>query len=93
LIIATRVTFGKIQSFRNHLGPNQDIELSGSKIRKHLAEEVFLLHGIRVDAVDLRLGQDRLDDIFESLGADAFSADLRALALWADLWARELRSP
>ena len=72
-------------SFRNHLRANQDVELSGSKVAKHLLIGALGANRVAIQTRDPRAGEFLAQFFFELLRAGSEKINVLRAALRAGL--------
>ena len=79
---------GKIQTLRNHLGSNQDVDLAGSEFTQHLGIGTSLLHGVGIHPGNLGTRKGAADPFLHTLGSDSRVTDAGITALRAPIRGR-----
>ena len=57
----------KVESLGDHLGPQEDLDLLGTKVAQDIAHGIFLTGGVSIEARDPSLGEDLFEHFLHFL--------------------------
>ena len=65
----------EVQSFGDHLGADEDVDLAGTEVAEDAAVILLALEGVGVHALDSRVGEKLREGVLDALGAQAGVTD------------------
>lgn len=74
---------GEVEAFGDHLGADEEVDFLGAEVAQGVAELVFAVHDVGVDAGDASGGEDGAQGGFSSFGSEAAEEQRGGVALGA----------